>query len=121
MSADHPANVPDRDGALAALRKTRRSFSFIELISGDGGYQGSKTQTAVAKTGGWRLEIVKRANLRWFEMLLKRRIVGRALAWISRYRRLTKDFERLARSVGAFIRLAVIRLMLQRLCPTDKQ
>jgi transposase len=38
--------------------------------------------------------------------------VERTLAWISRNRRLTRDYERYARTVAAFVRLAMIRLML---------
>jgi transposase len=37
------------------------------------------------------------------------------LAWISHFRRLARDFERYARSVVAFVRLAMIRIMLRRL------
>jgi transposase len=36
-------------------------------------------------------------------------------AWTSHNRRLARDFERYARSVAAFIRLAMIRIMLRRL------
>ena len=42
-------------------------------------------------------------------------IVERTFAWISRNRRLARDFERYATTVAAFIRLAMIRLMLRRL------
>ena len=42
-------------------------------------------------------------------------IVERTLEWISRNRRLVRDFERYARTVAAFVRLAMIRLMLRRL------
>jgi hypothetical protein len=38
-----------------------------------------------AKTGKWRLEIVKRNDVRRFEVLLKRWIVERTLAWMSHY------------------------------------
>ena len=61
------------------------------------------------------VEIVKRSELRKIVVLPKRRIVGRTLAWISRNRRLARDFERYARTVGAFVRLAMIRIMLRRL------
>ncbi|HSP50497.1 MAG TPA: IS5/IS1182 family transposase, partial [Pseudolabrys sp.] len=37
------------------------------------------------------------------------------IAWISRFRRLARDFERYARTVVAFIRLAMVRIMLRRL------
>ena len=40
----------------------------------------------------------------------KRWIVERTLAWISRNRRLARDFERYAATVAAFIRLAMIRI-----------
>jgi transposase len=50
-----------------------------------------------------------------FVVLPKRWIVERTLAWISRNRRLARDFERYARTVAAFVRLAMIRIMLRRL------
>ena len=48
-------------------------------------------------------------------VLPKRWIVERTFAWISRNRRLARDFERYATTVAAFIRLAMIRIMLRRL------
>ncbi len=39
----------------------------------------------------------------------------RTFAWVSRFRRMARDFERYARSVVAFVRLAMIRIMLRRL------
>ena len=97
------------------LRQARRSFPFIERIFGDAGYQGPKAATAVADTGRWVLEIVKRSEAHTFVVLPKRWVVERTLAWISRHRRLARDFERYARTVAAFVRLAMIRLMLRRL------
>jgi transposase len=112
----HAADVQDRDGARLVLdRRTRRRFPFIEHIFADAGYQGPALAAAVAKTGTWILQIVKRNELHRFVVLPKRWIVERTLAWISRNRRLARDFERYARTVAAFIRLAMIRLMLRRL------
>ena len=42
-------------------------------------------------------------------------IVERTLAWLGRYRRMSRDYEYLPESVVAFIELAMIRLMLRRL------
>ena len=81
----------------------------------DAGYQGAKTAAAIAKTGSWKLEIVKRNEPHRFVVLPKRWIVERTLAWISHNRRLARDFERYARSAAAFVRLAMIRIMLKRL------
>jgi putative transposase len=114
----HPGDVQDRDGAHELLRRTRRRFPFIEVIYADGGYRGPKMAATVAKTGAWRLEIVRRNDVPRFEVLPKRWIVERTFAWISRNRRLARDFERHVRSVVAFIRLAMIRIMLRRLAAT---
>ena len=111
----HPANVQDRDGAVELLQTARRSFPFIKRIFADAGYQGPMRAATVAATGRWTLEIVKRSDAHRFVILPKRWIVERTFAWISRNRRLTRDFERYARTVVAFIRLAMIRIMLRRL------
>jgi transposase len=111
----HPASVQDRDGAEALLREARRSFPFVERIIGDAGYQGQKMEAAVARTGFWELQIVRRCDRHRFVVLPKRWIVERTLAWISRCRRLARDYERHARKAAAFVRLAMIRLMLRRL------
>ncbi len=61
------------------------------------------------------LQVVKPSDLHRFVVLPKRWIVERTLAWISRNRRLARDFERHATSAAAFVRLAMIRIMLKRL------
>jgi len=111
----HPADVQDRDGAHLLLQRARRLFPFIERIFADGGYQGPKMAAVVAGTGAWQLEIVKRTEMHRFVVLPKRWVVERTFAWIARNRRLARDFERYARTVVAFIRLAMIRIMLRRL------
>ena len=68
----------------------------------------------ISRTGVWKLEIVKRSTA-GVEILPKRWIVERTFAWISRNRRLARDFERYATTVAAFVRLAMIRIMLRRL------
>ena len=113
----HPADIQDRDGAALVLdKRTRALFPFVERIYADGGYQGPRVRAAAARTGTWKIEIVKRSDIaRGFVVLPKRWVVERTLAWISRNRRLARDFERYARTVAAFIRLAMIRIMLTRL------
>ena len=107
--------MQDRDGATALLRQARKRFPFIERIIGDGGYQGPKMEALIARTGSWKLEIVKRSDLHRFVVLPKRWIVERTLSWISRNRRLMRDYERHTRKAAAFLRLAMIRIMLRRL------
>ena len=72
----------------------------------------------VARTGDWSLQIVKRSDVRGFVVLPKRWIVERTLAWISRNRRLSRDYERHTRIAVAFVKLAMIRIMLRRTAVT---
>jgi transposase len=118
----HPADIQDRDGAALVLdKRTRALFPFVERIYADGGYQGPRVRAAAARTGTWKIEIVKRSDIaRGFVVLPKRWVVERTLAWISRNRRLARDFERYARTVAAFIRLAMIRIMLTRLASSHE-
>jgi transposase len=85
------------------------------VIFADGAYQGMATAAAVARTGRWRLEIVRRGNGVGFVPLPKRWIVERTFAWLGRCRRLAKDFENLVVNALAFLCLGMIRLMLRRL------
>jgi transposase len=57
----------------------------------------------------------QRCDLHRFVVLPKRWVVERTFAWMSNCRRLAKDFERHARKAAAFIRLAMIRIMLRRI------
>ncbi len=74
--------MQDRDGAEALLRDARRTFPFIERVIGDAGYQGRKMEAAIAPTGTWVLQIVRRCDRHRFVVLPKRWIVERTLALI---------------------------------------
>ncbi len=102
---------------MPLLKEARRQFPFVERIFADGGYRGAATAAAVRGLGRWELEVVKRADgVRGFAPLPKRWIVERTFSWLNRCRRLARDVENLARTaLLAFLRLAMIRLMLRRL------
>ena len=122
MGQIQSASVQDRDGALPVLAEARRLFPFIDKIFADGGYQGEATATAVARIGHWELEIVKRSDTaKGFVVLPKRWIVERTFGWLGRCRRLSKHFENLTRSALAFLRLAMIRLMMRRIARLQLQ
>lgn len=117
----HPADAPDRAGALPLLRRVRRRFPFVEVVFADGGYQGTATAEAVAAIGCWRLEVVKRSGAAGFTPLPKPWIVERTFSWLNRCRRLARDVENLARTALTFILLAMSRLMLRRLARASQQ
>jgi len=110
----HAANVQDRDGAKLVLQKLTGRYPRLQLIWADGGYAGQLIEW-VHQLGGWRLEIVKRPEQGKFVVLPRRWVVERTLAWLGRYRRLSKDYEALPETSEALIHIAMTRLMLRRL------
>jgi len=120
----HAADVQDRDGGLLLLATLFGKFPFLQKLFADSAYQGPIFADGLAEILPYlKTEIIKRSDFaRGFVVLPKRWLVERTLAWISRNRRLARDFERYARTVAAFIRLAMIRIMLRRLtrpCPSN--
>ena len=114
----HRADIQDRDGAKLVLTKLRGRFPRLELIWADGGYRGQLEDWTRA-FGGWALEIVKRPkDSHHFEVLPRRWVVERTFGWIGRCRRLSKDYEQLPQSSEAWVRIAMIHLMLRRLNPS---
>jgi putative transposase len=119
-------SVQDRDGAKIVLRalferikKPRYPhwwrYCRLELIWADGGYRGELVEW-VKRKFGWTLQIVERmGGQSGFVLLPKRWIVERTIAWLSRQRRLSRDYERLPKTSEAFMYVAMIRLMLKRL------
>ena len=69
-------------------------------------------------TGGWLLTVVRRKpDSHRFEVLPRRRVVERTLAWLSRCRRLSKDYEERTETSEAWVHVAMVNLMLKRLPP----
>ena len=111
----HCAGIQDRDGAKQVITKLQGAYPRLRLIWADGGYAGQLVAWVAAVTG-WLLEIVKRSDdVQGFEVLPHRWIVERTFGWLSKYRRLAKDYEETAKSSEAWIRLAMIHLMARRL------
>jgi transposase len=91
------AGVQDRDGAKPLLRNLRKAFPSVGLTWADGGYAGKLVTWAKSKLKPkLTLEIVKRPDdLHTFQVLPRRWVVERTLAWITRCRRTVRDYERL--------------------------
>jgi putative transposase len=112
----HGADVQDYDGAKGVLEKLRGRFPRLRKIWADSRYACNGLPDWVKKAFGWVLEIVRRpAGAVGWVLLHRRWVVERTFAWLCRSRRLSKDYERSPRVSEAWIRLAMIRLMLRRL------
>jgi transposase len=69
----------------------------------------------LTKFGNWTIEIVRRmADTIGFEVLPRRWVVERSLAWLNRNRRLAKDFEGTIASAKAWLYLASVQLLIRR-------
>ena len=112
----HTADIQDRDGAVGVISSIRRLYPWLRHLFADGGYAGDKLTDALAGLGNWTIEIIKRSDTaKGFEVLPRRWVVERTLAWLGRCRRLAKDFEATIASAEAWVFIASIRLMLRRI------
>ncbi len=90
----HAADIQDRDGAPDVLGAIRYRFPWLRHVFAGGGYAGEKPRSALKGHGDWTIEIIKRSDTaNGFEVLPRRRVVGRTFAWLGRCRRLAKDCE----------------------------
>ena len=113
----HPANIQDRDGAKILLRMLTERFGWLKLIWADGGYTGKLVQWVyeLQRKRPIQLDIVRRCdNTKEFKILPKRWIVERTFGWLSKYRRMAKDYETTTESSVAIIHIAMSRMMLKR-------
>ncbi|MCA1681367.1 MAG: IS5 family transposase [Actinobacteria bacterium] len=111
------ASVQDRDGGRAILKLLKGALPGVRHIFADGGYRGQLV--AVAKSA-WQIvvEVVKKpAGQIGFAVLPRRWVVERTLSWLMRFRRLARDYERLPTTHEAFVKWAMIGVMLNRLAP----
>ena len=110
-----PASVQDRDAARPLLFNLTRARRRVRRAWADSVYAG-KLQPWAATYLKLTVEIVKRPqNQHTFEVLPRRWVVERTLAWITSYRRCARDYERLPAHHEAAVYWAMITVMTRRL------
>jgi putative transposase len=112
------ANVQDvyaGKRVLEDLKQRPELLQRLQKIIADGGYRGD-LETWVNHELHVVLEIVlKLGDKKGFQVLPKRWVIERTNAWITRQRRLARDYERLVSTAEAFLYIAMLRLGLRRL------
>jgi len=110
-----PATVDERaEVAALAAEVQAATGGAVELAYVDQGYTGEDV-AADAAAEGITLEVVKLAEAKRGCVLLPRRwVVERSIAWMRRFRRLAKDYERLPATVAGLHFFAFAWLMLSR-------
>lgn len=108
------ANLNDREGFHGILAHSKGLFPRLKKVWADAGYAGEEMARIVQMTAGIQLEITKRSE-QHFQVLPRRWVVERSIAWINRYRRLSKDYEFRTTTTEAMVYMTGIRLMLRRM------
>jgi transposase len=110
-----PANEQDRAQVGPLCQQIQQTTGeTVELAYVDQNYTGEAPAQAAAQHG-IRLEVVKRPEAkRGFVLLPRRWVVERSFGWSTRFRRLTRDDERLASTLAGLHLVAFAGLFLQR-------
>jgi transposase len=96
-----------------AKRVQEETGETVEIAFVDQGYTGENAADA-AEEHGIKLEVVKLPTAkRGFVLLPRRWVVERSFGWMSRFRRLARDYERLPETLAGLHILAFVTLMLK--------
>jgi transposase len=111
-----PANEAERRQISALAQRVQEvTGETVEVIYADAAYTGEET-AAAAQEQGMRLVVVQRPEgSHGFVLLPKRWVVERSFAWVSRFRRLARDYERLPATLAGLHFAAFICLLLPKL------
>ena len=110
-----PANEQERaQVAELAAEVQQATGEAVEVAFVDQGYTGDQPAQDAA-SHGIRLEVVKLPTAkRGFVLLPRRWVVERSFAWMARFRRLARDYERLPETLAGLHFLAFAMMMLKR-------
>jgi putative transposase len=87
----------------------------LKKIFADGGFRGNLVDWTEENLHASLEIVLKNQNQTGFQVLPMRWVIERTNAWITRSRRLARDYERLVATSEAFIYAAMIRIYLRRL------
>jgi len=117
-----PADAQDRAQVAALLSEVQEvTDNRVEVAYVDQGYTGAEP-AAEAALRGVELVVVRLPQAkRGFVLLPKRRVVERAFAWLAKFRRLARDYERAPQVLAGLHLFAFASLLLARLCASPDQ
>jgi len=117
-SADDGTFAPEVLGRLTAEHRSR-----LRSIWADGKYRNRRLNDWLVKTeAGYVIDVVSRPlGSTGFVEQPQRYVVERSFAWLGRYRRHSRDYERFTESSAAMVKASSIHRMLRRLKPDDSR
>jgi transposase len=110
-----PADISDSAGAQAILDAIRKRWPWVKHLFADGAYdRGKLMDKAAAKN--FVIEIIRRCDdQKGFKVLPRRWVVERTFGWMTRWRRLVRDYEARIDVSEAMIHVAMGSLLLRRI------
>ena len=120
VAAVSVASADDGTAAPGVLRKlTSEHHTRLEKIWADGKYNNHQLNDWMERTqAGYKIEVVKRPEgSKGYVKLPRRWVVERTFAWLGRYRRHSRDYERFTETSEAMINVSSIHRMLRLLKP----
>ena len=109
------ADIADSAGAQIILHAIRQRWPWIKHLFADGAYDRHKLMDKAAFEG-FVIEIVRRIDGELgFKVLPRRWVVERTFAWMTRWRRLVRDYEKRIDVSKAMIHVAMGSLLLRRI------
>jgi putative transposase len=113
-----PANLKETDGGMDLLQGAQLEFPRVEKLWADQGFRLWEFKAWVGGALCWDLELtsgVGKPGQAGFRVAAKRWVVERTFAWLSRFRRLSRDYEVLAETTACVVYACMTRLMISRL------
>jgi putative transposase len=117
----HRANMPDRDGAMFVLEDADDAFPRLEKIWVDQAYTGDVADEVYAKYHIILEIVAKPSEQPGFVVVPRRWVVERTLAWLGRYRRLSKEYEHRPEYSESWVYIASIARMVRKLRPNENE
>jgi transposase len=110
-----PANEQERAQVAELAAKVQEvTGGTVQVAFVDQGYTG-EAAAQQASDQGIRLEVVKHTEAKkGFVLLPRRRVVERTFGWLGRFRRMTRDYERLAEVLAGWHWLAFLVLIIKQ-------
>ncbi|WP_375316623.1 transposase [Wolbachia endosymbiont (group A) of Colletes cunicularius] len=108
------ASIQDRDGALNLFVQAKCKAPTLHKFFADQGYTGKLQNLCLLETG-CLLTITKKIVDTGFQVIPKRWIVERTFAWLSNFRRMSKDYEHSPLTSKNNIFFNMITIMLHKL------
>jgi transposase len=109
------ADISDSAGAAMILDGIRKSWPWIKHLFADGAYDRTKLMDKAAFLD-FVIEVVRRCDHEpGFKVLPRRWVVERTFGWLTRWRRLVRDYEQRIDVSEAMIHVAMGSILLRRI------